>query len=81
MADRPTVDGFYPRRPNTRGENIISGGGMGFNEPQAPHHHAMQKGPQTLRPSTPVRNMQHKDTYHCNFFLRTIKTAYNKKAE
>ena len=64
MADRPTVDGFYPRRPNTRGENIISGGGMGFNEPQAPHHHAMQKGPQTLRPSTPVRNMQHKDTYH-----------------
>lgn len=64
MADRPTVDGFYPRRPNTRGENIISGGGMGFNEPQAPHHHAMQKGPQALRPSTPVRNMQHKDTYH-----------------
>lgn len=64
MADRPTVDGFYPRRPNTRGENITSGGGMGFNEPQSPHYRTPQKSPQTLRPAMPVRNVQQKDTYH-----------------
>lgn len=30
MAEKPNLDGFYPRRPNTRGENA-AGGGIGFN--------------------------------------------------
>ena len=65
MADKPTVDGFYPRRPNTRGDNISSGGGMGFNEPQSPHYRAPSKGPQVLRASNqpPQRTVQQKDTY------------------
>ena len=36
MADRPTLDGFHPRRPNTR----YVGGGMGFNNPEAAEYGA-----------------------------------------
>lgn len=61
MADRPTVDGFYPRRPNTRGENISSGGGMGFNEPATPHYRPVSHNPQVLRPSVPVQGAPQKD--------------------
>lgn len=63
MADRPTVDGFYPRRPNTRGENIISTGGMGFNDPQPLHFRQGAKSPQALRPSGYGQPARQKDTF------------------
>lgn len=61
MADRPTLDGFYPRRPNARGVAVNGGGGMGFNEPESSHYRPVSKGVQMLRPvvSAPTP----KDTY------------------
>lgn len=55
MADKPTLDGFHPRRPNTRGEF----GGMGFNSPSEPSHRGQQ--PTMLRPS-PQASIK-KDTF------------------
>lgn len=68
MKDKPTLDGFHPRRPNTRSEF----GGMGFNA-QNPPKHGQQ--PQVLRPSAqasikkntfqvPVTEAPKADTHH-----------------
>lgn len=63
MADKPTVDGFYPRRPNTRGENLSSGG-MGFNEAEQQRPRPVFQNPGALRPSMPLDGgARQKDTY------------------
>lgn len=53
MSNKPTLDGFHPRRPNTRAEF----GGMGFNDP-APSY---GQRPAMLRPS-PQASVK-KDTF------------------
>ncbi len=52
MADKPTLDGFYPRRPNTR----VQVGGMGFNGPTPVkvNRHA----PPVLKPAHPATKEQ-----------------------
>ena len=65
MADKQTVDGFHPRRPNTRGDNFSNGGGIGFNQPQTLRTRAAAPAPHVLRSSgqSNVAGAQPRDTF------------------